>query len=244
MDTGSLWGRGAGVPGYRVRVLRLWRALMSETMDAVLDWVWVLVHGMGLFRWLSGASLEEVCMMMVVAALLGGVKGVDTELGGIMRQFTGLLACSRGSHLGIWSLISSRTFFWQLLVQCLGIAVWSTELVLLGDDFTGSCWVRRCTWRRTHPGAIPGLAVDTCCASVLLAFGRISLHFHVDVDLDLEVILSVLTQNGEVCWVVASGCGLRMRACTWNRTLFLWVSHVWQSAWWMPGRTSSSHDDC
>ena len=42
----------------------------------------------------------------------------------------------------------------------------------------------------------------TCYASVHLAFGRIALHFLVDVDPDPEVILSVLTQNGKVCSAV------------------------------------------
>ena len=46
----------------------------------------------------------------------GGGVARETEPGGIMRQSTRLLeefwsACSRGSHLGIWSLISSRPCF-------------------------------------------------------------------------------------------------------------------------------------
>ena len=66
-----------------------------------------------------------------------------------------------------------------------------------GNDFSGC--------------ATLGSTVDTCYSSVHPAFGRILHHFCVDVDLDPEVFFSVLTQNGEVCSVDASGYGPCMR---------------------------------
>ena len=67
-------------------------------------------------------------------------------------------------------------------------------------------------------GGVKGvLAERSHHAPVHIVFGRFPLHFLVDVDPDPQVI----TQNGKVCPVVAFGCGLRMRVCTWNWTSFL-----------------------
>ena len=50
-----------------------------------------------------------------------------------------------------------------------------------------------------------GLTVSTCSASVRDALGRIAHNFHVAVDSNPEVWVSVIAQNGEVCSVDASG---------------------------------------
>ena len=69
--------------------------------------------------------------------------------------------------------------------------------------------------------ATPCSTVDTCYAS------------HVDVDLDPEVFFSVLTQNGEVCSVDASGHGPCMR-CPHSEIWSFFEPHVdgsWHDDW-------------
>ena len=63
-----------------------------------------------------------------------------------------------------------------------------------------------------------GSTVDACSASVRGAFGRTAHNFYVNVNSNPEVFFSVLTQNGEVCSVDASGAlksGILCTSCTW-----------------------------
>ena len=97
-----------------------------------------------------------------------------------------------GPHLEIWSIISLRPCVCQSCFRCLGVVRGVQVLDFSGD--AAFLW-----------GAMLGLAVNTSSASVRDAFGRIAHNFHVAVDSNPVVWVSVLVQNGEVCSVDASG---------------------------------------
>ena len=163
-----------------------------------------------LLRRFSGTCREKVSVMLVVVAPFGAVKGGQTERG---HHASVWFVCSRGSHLDIWRLFSSRPCIWLPLVLCLVLPCGVRKFVLLGDDFTESSWVRRCTFG--YSCALPGSTVDTRSAPVRGALGRIAHIFYVDV---LRCFFFVLTQNGEVCSVHTSGAlksGILCTSCTW-----------------------------
>ena len=113
------------------------------------------------------------------------------------RRVSFLGLCSRCSHLEIWCIFSFWPRIEQSCVLCLWRYMWSTELDSSGDArFFGAQYLAR-QWMHAM------LQYTWLWANFLVVL--------VDLDKDPEVFLSVLTQNGEVCSVDASGCGPCMR---------------------------------
>ena len=97
-------------------------------------------------------------------------------------------------------------------ILCLGVACGMLE----NDFFERFCG---CSC------AMLGSTVDTCSATV--RFGRIHTNFDVHVDSNPVVFFFVVTQNGVLCSVDASGTlksGILCTSCTW---LAVWTMKDW-----------------
>ena len=117
------------------------------------------------------------------------------SLGFLLALFTvGNLA-----HYFFWLRI------WQSRFLCLGVACGVQRNGLFGRFCGNSC-------------AMLGSTVNTCFASVRDASGRNAHSSYGEVNSNPEVFFFVLTQNGEVCSVDASGAwksGILCTSCTW-----------------------------
>ena len=139
-----------------------------------------------------------------------------------MRQYTEALGIISGLHaraVCTWKF-GALVLALYLTVTCSMSGCCRAEYSALdssGDDFTGC--------------ATFGSTVDTCYASVHWAFRRISTISTSIWTRNLRCFVSVLTQNGEVCSVGASGCCPCMR-CSHTNPEFLRAARGWQFVCW------------
>ena len=178
------------------------------------SWSTLLLSGKQSSRWLSGCFMPVVVQRQV----LGWVSAELDSL--IVRQSTAAsgriscISCTRSPHLESWCVY----FLLSSYLAVIGVGVW----VLLAEyrelDFSGDV--------AFFLGATLDSTVNTCSASSRDAFGRNS---HIS-SLTWTRILRcffVLTQNGELCSVDASGALKSGTSCT---------SCTWQAACTMKGR--------